>query len=133
MVDSINVSATAPRTSTAPVASSGSAQSEPKPIVAESVIKPVDAVAKTETAASSLEQAKVSAENLQASVDQLNQLMKEGQRSLAFSVDESAGEVVVRVSDRQTNELIRQIPTEEALAIREHLDQVMGMLFSEKV
>ena len=78
MVDSINVSATAPRTSTAPVASSGSAQSEPKPIVAESVIKPVDAVAKTETAASSLEQAKVSAENLQASVDQLNQLMKEG-------------------------------------------------------
>jgi len=133
MTDSIGSPTAAPKAPAAPVASSGSAQTAPKPVVADSAVKAVEAAAKAESVADSIERAKLSAEQLQASVEQLNQMMKEGQRSLAFSVDESAGEVVIRISDSETNELVRQIPTEEALAIREHLDQVIGMLFSEKV
>ena len=130
MVDHIGVPATAAPLQPKQVAVQGGAQSTPQAVAPQSQVKPVEAVVKTQASVGTVEQAKVSAEKLQASVDQF---MKEGQRSLAFTVDDSAEQVVVRVSDRETNELIRQIPTEEALAIREHLDQVMGMLFSEKV
>lgn len=133
MVDHIGVPATAAPLQPKQVAVQGGAQSTPQAVAPQSQVKPVEAVVKTQASVGTVEQAKVSAEKLQASVDKLNQFMKEGQRSLAFTVDDSAEQVVVRVSDRETNELIRQIPTEEALAIREHLDQVMGMLFSEKV
>ncbi|MEH6470251.1 MAG: flagellar protein FlaG [Halopseudomonas sp.] len=135
MVDQIGISSAPASAQPKPQATSvqGSAQSAPQAVEPESQVKQVDAAAKAEAAQGSIEQAKVSAERLQASVEKLNQFMKEGQRALAFSVDDSAEQVVVRVTDRETNELVRQIPTEEALAIREHLDSVMGMLLSEKV
>ncbi|MEH6826225.1 MAG: flagellar protein FlaG [Motiliproteus sp.] len=133
MVDQIGVSQVPVSVQPKPVATQGSAQSAPQMVAPESAVKQVEAVVKVQASDGSVEQAKVSAEKLRASVDKLNQFMKEGQRSLAFSVDDSAEQVVVRVTDRESNELVRQIPTEEALAISEHLDSVMGMLFSEKV
>lgn len=133
MVDQIGVSQVPVSVQPKPVAPQGSAQSAPEAVAPESAVKQVEAVAKAEATVGSMEQAQISAEKLQASVDKLNQFMKEGQRSLAFTVDDSAEQVVVRVTDRETNELVRQIPTEEALAIQEHLDSVMGMLLNEKV
>lgn len=65
-------------------------------------------------------------------VDQLNEFMKQGQRSLSFSVDKSVDEVVVSVMDRETKELIRQIPSPEALKLKQHLDGVLGLLFSDQ-
>ncbi|MEH6651604.1 MAG: flagellar protein FlaG [Motiliproteus sp.] len=133
MAENITIAATAPRVPPQQSAPQAAAEPAAQSVDPQNTIKQVDAAAKAEASAGSVEQAQVSAEKLQASIEQLNQFMKEGQRSLAFTVDKSADEVVVKITDRDTNELIRQIPTEEALAIREHLDKVMGMLFSEKV
>jgi flagellar protein FlaG len=44
-------------------------------------------------------------------------------RSLQFRVDEDSGQVVVSVRDPSTGELIRQIPSEDALKIAEQLSQ----------
>ncbi|MFT6917113.1 MAG: flagellar protein FlaG [Motiliproteus sp.] len=102
-------------------------------VAPKSQVKQVEAATKAESARHSVEQAQASAAKLQASVDKLNAFMVDGQRSLSFSVENANDSVVVRVSNRSTNELVRQIPTEEALAISEHLDRVLGMLFSEKI
>lgn len=69
---------------------------------------------------------------LEGLVQQLNDFMKEGQRSLSFSVDKNADEVVISVRDRETEELIRQIPSPEALKLKRHLDGVVGLLFSDR-
>lgn len=69
---------------------------------------------------------------LEGLVQQLNDFMKEGQRSLSFSVDTNADEVVISVRDRETEELIRQIPSPEALKLKRHLDGVVGLLFSDR-
>lgn len=74
----------------------------------------------------------VSAEELQAAIDRLNELMKDGQRSLAFSVDDDLGEVVVKVMDKKTDELIRQIPNEEALKFAKNLEGVLGVIFNDR-
>jgi flagellar protein FlaG len=54
-------------------------------------------------------------------------------RSLQFSVDKGSGETVVRVVDSETKEVIRQIPSEEVLAMAARLRSDSGVLVSETV
>ena len=74
----------------------------------------------------------VSMEKLDAAIDRLNQMMESSQRSLSYSVDKSSDKVVVQVRDYTTDQVIRQIPTEEALAFAESLDRMLGMLFDQE-
>lgn len=75
---------------------------------------------------------KVSAEQLEAAIERLNQLMQEGQRSLAFSVDKDLEEVIITVKDMQTDQIIRQIPNEEALKFAKNLESVLGVIFNDR-
>ncbi len=50
--------------------------------------------------------------------------------ALEFQVDQ--GETVVRVVDRETKQLVRQIPSEEMIAIRRAIDRVQGILIRSK-
>lgn len=63
----------------------------------------------------------VSQETLQEAVSRLQEFVQKQQREMDFSVDDDTGQFVVRVYDRQTKELIRQIPSEEMLAIARHI------------
>jgi flagellar protein FlaG len=51
---------------------------------------------------------------------------------LEFSVDEVSGVRVVKVIDRATQELIRQIPSAEMLEIAKALDRLQGILLKQK-
>ena len=53
--------------------------------------------------------------------------------NLRFSVDEDTGKTVVRVVDTGTGEIIRQVPSEEVLAISRSLDRLQGLLFHQEV
>ncbi|MBN0523686.1 flagellar protein FlaG, partial [Pseudomonas aeruginosa] len=48
---------------------------------------------------------------------------------LSFSLDDSTGRVVVKVTDSTSGEVIRQIPSEEALRLAERLDEARSLLF----
>lgn len=78
------------------------------------------------------ENEQVSAEELDAAIERLNELMKDGQRSLNFSVDKDLDEVVIKVMDTETEELIRQIPNEEALKFAKNLEGVLGVIFNDR-
>jgi flagellar protein FlaG len=47
---------------------------------------------------------------------------------VTFEVDREAGDVVVRVLDPQTREVVRQIPSDQLLALRRSMDDYLGML-----
>jgi flagellar protein FlaG len=51
---------------------------------------------------------------------------------LEFSVDEVSGVRVVKVIDKVTQELIRQIPSAEVLEIAKALDRLQGILLKQK-
>ncbi len=73
----------------------------------------------------------------QADVQKALQAIKEKVESLSsdnlrFSIDEGTGEVVARITDSQTGDLIRQIPSEEALAIAKDLDRLKGLLLRQR-
>jgi len=49
-----------------------------------------------------------------------------------FSIDPSSGRDVVRVTDRDTGDVIRQLPTEEMLKFLSNLDYMIGVIFDQK-
>lgn len=74
-----------------------------------------------------------SAAELKSAVAAINQAMRQSNRDLEFSVDTDTRKTVVKMVDTSTGELIRQFPTEEALAISRSIDQFQqGLLLTQK-
>ncbi|MGB5473373.1 MAG: flagellar protein FlaG [Gammaproteobacteria bacterium] len=71
-------------------------------------------------------------ERLAKVAEHLNGRMQELQRSLRFSVDDDSGRVVVKVMDKNTDEVIRQIPSEQMLAMMKHINDVDGLIFDDR-
>ena len=63
----------------------------------------------------------VDSEQLNAAIHDINEYVQQVQRTLQFSVDDDTGTTVVKVLDSATDEVIRQFPPEEALALARHL------------
>jgi flagellar protein FlaG len=63
-------------------------------------------------------------EKLQALLDQVGERIQPDLRALSFRVSEEIDGVVVSVIDSQTDELIRQIPTETMVRLAERLGQI---------
>lgn len=60
-------------------------------------------------------------EKVQAAVAQMNEYIQSTQRDLNFTYDPTSGETVVKVLDRSTQEVIRQIPDEVFLHLAQQL------------
>ncbi len=69
---------------------------------------------------------------LNQSVDKLNKMVQGLANGLQFSVDEESKVPVVKLVDLDTKEVIRQIPTEEAISIAQAIDRFQGLLVKEK-
>lgn len=54
---------------------------------------------------------------LNAAVSEMNEFVQSIQRELQFTVDEDSGRTVVKVIDKSTNEVIRQVPPEDLMAM----------------
>jgi len=73
-------------------------------------------------------------ERVQAAVAQMNEFIQSTQRDLHFSFDPDSGDTIVKVIDRNTQEVIRQIPDQIFLKLAKSLDaQTPLSLFSAKV
>jgi flagellar protein FlaG len=51
--------------------------------------------------------------------------------NLEFSVNDDTGQLVVRIIDRSTKEVIRQMPSEEMLALAKALDSIKGLFVKQ--
>lgn len=54
-------------------------------------------------------------------------------RKLQFNVNDNLGKVVISVVDSKTNQVIKQIPSEEVVKMQERINKVMGLLFDEMI
>lgn len=74
----------------------------------------------------------VDRKQLEAAVKSIDKFINVSQPpKLAFSIDEDTDRPVVRITDASTGELIRQIPSQEALDIARSLDKMKGVLFQK--
>jgi flagellar protein FlaG len=73
-------------------------------------------------------------QELKEAVTKLNDYVQSIQRDLTFEFDETSGKTVITVLDRNTKEVIRQIPDELALRLARDLQQDEPLsLFNMKV
>ncbi|EDQ00703.1 flagellar protein FlaG [Shewanella benthica] len=98
------------------------ADTEPKALV--KAVEESDKAAK----ASQEQVGEESPEKLQEAVAELSDTMSLMKKGLTFKIDDTLGISVVNVMDMDSGEMIRQIPTEEALELAQKLFEVSGML-----
>jgi flagellar protein FlaG len=67
---------------------------------------------------------------VRAAVAAINRAAKALNNSVELSLDSDSGRAIVRVVDSETGQLIRQIPSEEALELRRALDRIAGLLIN---
>lgn len=70
-------------------------------------------------------------EQVNQAVEAINKTIQAASQNLEFSVDKDMSVVVVKVVDQQTKQVLRQIPTEEALEIAKSLDKLQGLLIKQ--
>src|SRR3990167_1896429 len=70
-----------------------------------------------------------SREEVEAAVATIQDFVQSVCRSLNYSLEEGSGRVVVKVTDAGSGDVIRQIPSEEALQLAENLSEVRSLLF----
>lgn len=116
-----------------------------KPVVADATISdpqvvntPAPAVQPVQSSAadpstSNDSSADPDSQDLKAAVQQMEQFFQSVRRNLEFSIDEASGKVVVKVIATETGEVVRQLPSAEAMKIADNLHNAHSLLFDAKV
>lgn len=96
---------------------------------------PVDAT--VSMAKSSAEVAQDIVQNLaevQASVDQLQKLSDISMgHKVQFNVNDELGKVIIKVVDPKTDQVIKEIPSEDIQKMQARINKVIGLLFDEMI
>ena len=74
----------------------------------------------------------VAREVVSAAVQSANVYAQSVSSTIQFSLDEGTGRTVVKMVDTQTDEVLRQFPSEEMLAISRSIDRMQGLLINRK-
>ncbi len=90
------------------------------------------AAAPTQTAAA-LQQAEPAptTEQLTHALKSINNALQVRSQDLEFSVDSESARTIVTVTDKTTHEVIRQMPTKEAMEIAKALDRLQSLLIRQ--
>ncbi|NER62051.1 flagellar protein FlaG [Pseudomonas sp. MAFF212428] len=96
-------------------------------------VKPVEVVEATAPSKASRDDGMSEVEKVKSAVQEIEKFLASSRRNLEFSTDEESGRIVVRVIASESGELIRQLPSEEALKIAHSLSDVNSLLFDAKV
>lgn len=104
---------------------------------ARSVVKQEASQSRQDAGESIRENQQALREKVESSIESIRGFIQENQRSLDFDVAEEGNRVIITVIDQQTNEVIRQIPPEDALELAERIKRgdditVSGLLLEGK-
>lgn len=66
---------------------------------------------------------------LEEAVARLNEQMQANGRKLGFSVDDRLNKQIVRVMNKETGEVVRQIPNEVVIRVANSIEDLKGVLF----
>ena len=68
-------------------------------------------------------------EKIERAVAALSEMLTQTNVGLQYRIDDATGDMVVSVIDRDTGDELKQLPPEEILKMRQHLQELMGVLF----
>jgi flagellar protein FlaG len=102
----------------------------PRPEGATPVVQ--KAAVQAQTADAVQQAASTQGAQLQKALEDINKAIQMQEQGIEFSVDPESDRTIVKVVDKNTGSLLRQIPSEEALDIAKALDRAQGLLIHQK-
>tara|TARA_R110002012_G_scaffold242832_1_gene417305 strand:+ start:5346 stop:5780 length:435 start_codon:yes stop_codon:yes gene_type:complete len=98
------------------------------------------AIEQTETNANSTLEKKISESEIQEALDVVSAFMSHSFKHVGFSNDTSSGKTIIKVIDKETQELISQFPSDKMLTMAEkikslhqEIESVSGLLIDSHV
>ena len=92
-----------------------------------------DNLAKTEEKATTSPRENVPKDEVNQAINEIKQQMSDIGRKINFSVDEDLNIVIIKVVNKDTEEIVRQLPSEEVVEIARNIQENKGLIFQEKV
>jgi flagellar protein FlaG len=74
-----------------------------------------------------------SAEKIHKDVEAINAQLESMNMSIQFSVDKGSKDMVIKIVDKNTGEVIRQIPSAEMLRLWENMTEMAGLIVKKTV
>ena len=71
-------------------------------------------------------------DQLRTAVSDLQDFVQSVRREINFNLDDESGRVVINVTEAASGDIIRQLPSEEALRLSENLSEIRSLLFEAK-
>jgi len=90
------------------------------------------AAARSENAPSVQESASVTRESVVAAAEKIRAFATSMNRDLNIQFDADMGKAVIRITDPQSNEVVRQIPAPEAVELARTIDYLSSLMVSQK-
>lgn len=109
-------------------------QAPPAPVSPGGALRGVGPSALSNTApkASDPEAGTTSQEDVAIRIKEIMREYRGKATALQFDVDDSSQTIIVRVVNRTTGEVIRQIPPEDLLRLSQRLEDLQGVLFDQE-
>lgn len=73
----------------------------------------------------------LSPEEIKRTVDELNRLSGNFNEKVQFGYHENSNRIVVKIIDKDTNEVVSEIPSKYSLRLLEHIQESIGLLVDE--
>jgi flagellar protein FlaG len=89
-----------------------------------------EVIPSTEPSAAAVEQA-ANRPEIERALEQVQVMMDLRDRSISFQRDNEAGAEVIRITDDNTGEVIRQMPSDELLSFMKNLTKMLGAFFDQ--
>ncbi len=70
--------------------------------------------------------------DMQQLTQELNEIAQKEQLDISFGYNEKIDRVVINVTDKNTGEVIRKLPSEDAVKFAEGMKEMLGKLFDRK-
>lgn len=74
----------------------------------------------------------LSPKNIEKIASDVQIQLKRLNTELRFVVDTRSKDVVIKIVDQESGQVIRQIPSEEIISLRERMSELIGVLFKAK-
>nr|WP_067287935.1 flagellar protein FlaG [Marinobacterium profundum] len=79
------------------------------------------------------ENAQLTVQEVSETVEALNSVMQQMERGISFHVDDQSGRQVIQVIDRDSGDVLKQMPSEDLLKLISHMQEMQSILFDETV
>ena len=66
-------------------------------------------------------------------IQDVNEMMQGSTTHFEFTIHEKSGEVIVKLIDDETNEVVKEIPSEKMVELMSNLRELVGLCVDEKI